>query len=245
MPDATPPATARPIVLPGPETPIVPAVLPILDQLTAVASVVRDEQLRLVWCNRAYASFSRRTVQELLGTRMEDYIPKAAADERARPALDVMQSGRAMSYYQFGADQRLLCSVFPIDAAAFGHNGVLVVIQPAPPTGALDAAHTNIPVIGTPCLDDFAALTPAELRVLYHLAAGKATAEIGEHLHRAAKTVEKQIESVHRKLGTKSRAELVRLASESGLQGFDEQAWEQIIEGARRMKRSPVSHDAD
>jgi DNA-binding NarL/FixJ family response regulator len=236
-------AVPSPLPVPGPDTPIVPAVLPILEQLTAVASVARDESLRLVWCNRAYAEFSRRTVQELIGTRMEDYIPKAAADERARPALKVMQSGRAMSYYQFGADQRLLCSVFPLDESAFGHKGVLVVIQPAPPTGALDAVHTDIPVIGTPCLDDFAALTPAELRVLYHLAAGKATAEIGDHLHRAAKTVEKQIESIHRKLGTKSRAELVRQASESGLQGFDEQAWEQIIEGARRMKRIGDSSD--
>ncbi len=242
MPD-TKSAVPSPLPVPGPDTPIVPAVLPILDQLTAVASVARDETLRLVWCNRAYAEFSRRTVQELIGTRMEDYIPKAAADERAHPALEVMQTGRAMSYYQFGADQRLLCSVFPLDESAFGHKGVLVVIQPAPPTGALDAVHTDIPVIGTPCLDDFAALTPAELRVLYHLAAGKATAEIGDHLHRAAKTVEKQIESIHRKLGTKSRAELVRLASESGLQGFDEPAWEQIIEGARRMKRTGDSSD--
>jgi hypothetical protein len=50
--------------------------------------------------------------------------------------------------------------------------------------------------------------------------------------------VEKHLESVHRKLGTKSRAELVRLAVERGLQAFTEAEWSQIVVGSRQTRRA-------
>jgi DNA-binding CsgD family transcriptional regulator len=87
-------------------------------------------------------------------------------------------------------------------------------------------------------MDALKALSPSELRALFHIANGRSTAEIAQRLCRATKTVEKHIESIHRKLGTSSRAAIVRLATERGIQAFDDAQWDEIIEGAKRVRRS-------
>lgn len=210
--------------------------LAVLGCLSGVGAVVRDEQLCLVWCNDAYVRLSDRPESELLGTRMGRYIPKAAAAEREAVLTRVLGSGVAESFFQFGADKRLLCHVIPCDPESFGHTGVLVLLQEAPLGTAL-ADEVRLPVLSTPCLDRLGLLSPSELRALYHLSLGRSTADIAEVLCRATKTVEKHIESVHRKLGTSSRAEIVRLASERGLQSFSADEWESIIHGAKVARR--------
>ena len=212
--------------------------LALLEYLVAVPCVVRDQDLVLRWCNDAYARLSQRSKQELLGTKIEAFIPAKAAAERSEAMLQVLETGQSVRYYQFGADQRLLCTLLPIDADSFGYRGVLIMVQRETGMAGSDHSCDGIPVLRTPCLDKLDVLSPAELRVLLHLGRGRTTAEIGEHLSRSAKTVEKQIESVHRKLGTSSRAELVKLAVERGLQAFSDDDWEQIIEGARSIRRS-------
>ncbi len=212
------------------------AALPLLDSLQGIACVVRDERLRVVWCNEAYARLSGRGVEELQGSVMTDALPKAAADERGEVLLRVLRSGAPESYYQFGADKRLLCQVFPFDHDAFGHPAVLAMVQEAPVGSAL-CSDADLPVLATPCLDQLRALSPSELRALYHIAHGLSTADIAERLCRATKTVEKHIESIHRKLGTSSRASIVRLATERGLQAFTPEQWERIIEGSRQVRR--------
>lgn len=210
-----------------------------MGSMPGIACVVRDEDGLLVWCNEAFASLSKRPAAELVGTKMDAFIPKQAADERSDILKRVIESGEPLHYYQWGADQRLLCGAFPIDSASFGHRGVMVTVQSATGiSGPGMGTAGEIPVLGTPCFDGLDVLSPAELRVLHHLAKGHSTAGIGELLCRSAKTIEKQIESIHRKLGTGSRAELVKLAVERGIQAFDVDAWERIIEGARSIRRS-------
>jgi DNA-binding CsgD family transcriptional regulator len=209
--------------------------LGVLECLTGVAALVRDEELRLVWCNDAYARLSKRPKDGLIGSRIGDFIPKAAAEERAAVLERVLRTGRTEAYYQFAADKRLLCRVFACDPASFGHGGVLVVVLEAPVGTAL-ASEERLSVMSTPLLDELDALSPAELRVLYHLALGRSTADIAESLCRATKTVEKHIESVHRKLGTSSRAGIVRLATERGLQAFTQDEWESIIRGVKALR---------
>lgn len=211
-------------------------VLAVFGCMTGVAALVRDEALRLVWCNDAYARFSKRPKSDLLGTRIGDHIPRAAAEERAAVLERVMRTGVSEAYYQFAADKRLLCRAFACDPASFGHGGVLVIVQEAPLGTAL-ASDEPLPVLSTPLLDELDALSPSELRALYHLALGRSTADIAETLCRATKTVEKHIESVHRKLGTSSRAAIVRLATERGLQSFTPDEWEAIIRGAKATKQ--------
>lgn len=219
-----------------PHGPVGREVLSVLGCLTGVAALVRDEALALVWCNDAYARLSKRPKQELLGTRIGDHIPRAAAEERAAVLERIMRTGVSEAYYQFAADKRLLCRAFACEPASFGHGGVLVIVQEAPLGTAL-ATDEPLPVLSTPLLDELDALSPSELRALYHLALGRSTADIAETLCRATKTVEKHIESVHRKLGTSSRAAIVRLATERGLQAFTPDEWEAIIRGAKATKQ--------
>lgn len=222
----------------GPCTPRVDAkTLVVLDFLAAVPCVVRDDRFIVRWCNEAYVSLSKVPKSDLLGTRMEDFLPRKAAAERNETLREVLETGQMRRYYQFGADKRLLCSLLPIDPESFGYRGVLVMVQQDTGMGCEGSQCESIPVLGTPSLDELGVLSPAELRVLLHLGKGRTTAEIGEHLSRSAKTIEKQIESVHRKLGTRSRAELVKLAVERGLQAFSDADWERIIEGSKAVKR--------
>lgn len=215
-----------------------PCVLPLLEFLDGVACVIRDESMRVTWCNAAYIRISQQPVERVMGSRMDEFIPPEAAEERESLFRRVIEAHASERFYQFGVGQRLLCSAHPLDADAFGHRGVLAMIQPAANGGALGTHEGASRVLSTPCLDELSPLSSAELRVLHHLSLGLATAEIGEKLHRSAKTVEKQIESLHRKLGTRSRAELVRFATERGVQSFDDDAWESIIRGATKVRRT-------
>lgn len=212
------------------------SVLPLLASLPGLGCVVRDEGLSIVWCNEAYARFKGLSVGELVGTVMSDHKPVPAADERGLMLRRVISSGETASYYEFASDRRLLCTALACDEKSFGHPGVLVLVQEAP-VGTGLACPECFPVMSTPCFDRFGVLSPAELRALYFLAQGLSTGEIAEKLSRATKTIEKHIESIHRKLGTSSRAALVRRASERGVQGFEESQWESIIDGARAVKR--------
>jgi DNA-binding CsgD family transcriptional regulator len=215
---------------------ITPAVLPLLASMPGIGCVVRDEKLSVVWCNASYARFKNLPVTELVGTVMADHKHQRAADERSELLCQVMKTGRAASYYEFASDRRLLCTALACDKASFGHAGVLVMVQEAPAATGL-ACPDCLPVMSTPCFEQFGVLSPAELRALYFLAQGLSTGDIAERLSRATKTIEKHIESIHRKLGTSSRAALVRRTSERGLQAFEESQWEAIIEGAKAVKR--------
>lgn len=55
-------------------------------------------------------------------------------------------------------------------------------------------------------------LSPRELEVLRHVAAGRSTAEIAQILHRSVKTIETHKQSLKAKLGTESPAHLMRVA---------------------------------
>ena len=79
-----------------------------------------------------------------------------------------------------------------------------------------------------------------ELEVLHWVALGLSTGEIAERLCRANKTVEHHINSIHGKLSTHSRAQLVRFASERGIQAFSESEWASIVEGERSLRRAGV-----
>jgi DNA-binding CsgD family transcriptional regulator len=211
--------------------------LSLLARFDGVGCLVRDERLRIVWCNDAYVRMCPGTREDLIGSTIDELLAGPAADERASLLRRVIVTGQPETYYQFGADKRLLCGAFPIDPVSFGHAGVLATVQEAPVGSALELP-AGLKVLNTPCLDALDALSPSELRALYHIANGRSTAEIAQRLCRATKTVEKHIESIHRKLGTNSRAGIVRLATERGLQAFSEEEWERIIDGARQVRRS-------
>jgi two-component system response regulator NreC len=60
-------------------------------------------------------------------------------------------------------------------------------------------------------------LSAREVEVLRLIALGYTTVEIGEELHLSPRTVETHRARIHRKLGFRTRAELVRYALSRGL----------------------------
>ena len=64
-------------------------------------------------------------------------------------------------------------------------------------------------------------LSPAELRVLTHVCRGLTNPEIGAELFLSRRTVQSHLYSMFKKLGVRSRAELVSLAIRNGIVTFE------------------------
>jgi two-component system response regulator NreC len=86
-------------------------------------------------------------------------------------------------------------------------------LQPA--MGAAIAAMRSVPEMAHASATN--PLTDRETEVLRYIALGHTNAEIGSILHVATRTVEHHRSAIMHKLGLRTRAELVRYASERGL----------------------------
>lgn len=209
----------------------------IFEQIPGIAAVARDEDLRLFWCTESFYNVAGKvdSVEDMMGTTLEDVLPANAAQERTIIQREVMESGVTKSHYQLSADARVLCTIFPLDEEAFGHRGIFAVVKDAPVNTRLCECH-DIEVLSTPNLLQLGILSPRELEILHYVATGMSTHEIADLVCRADKTVEHHVNSIHGKLGTHSRAQLVRFASERGIQSFSAMEWTSIVRGARSVK---------
>tara|TARA_R110002095_G_scaffold61826_2_gene52261 strand:- start:657 stop:1265 length:609 start_codon:yes stop_codon:yes gene_type:complete len=176
------------------------------------------------------------SVADMMGTRLADVLPACAARERELIHRKVMETGMPESHYQLSSDSRVLCSVFPLDEKAFGHRGIFAVVKDArlePRTVPLK----RFPVLKTPVFKQLNVLSTRELEVLYHIGVGSTTHEIALQMNRADKTIEHHVNSIHGKLETHTRSQLVRFASERGIQAFSIEEWSSIVEGAQQVRR--------
>lgn len=210
----------------------------IIEQIPGIIAVARNAELELIWCTSGFYRVLDRVQesQDLEGTTLHDVLTPTAAVERERLQREVMLTGKVISHYQFSADSRVLCTIFPLDEQAFGHAGVLAILKDAPIDARL-CHDSDIPVLSSPSLAQLNALSARELEILHHIAKGMSTNDIASTLSRSSKTIEKQINSIHTKLNTHSRAELVRYATERGIQSFTDEDWSAIVEGAKVMRR--------
>jgi len=210
-------------------------------QIPGIAAVARDEDLRLFWSSPLCKLVPGKggVPVELMGTLLEDVITEVAADERNVVHRRVMETGQAESHYRLSLGARVLCTVYPLDEEAFGHRGIFAVVMDAPTSSRL-LGDREVPVLSTPNLHELSSLSSRELEVLYFVAMGLYTHEIAERISRADKTVEHHINALHGKLGTHSRAQLVRFASERGIHSFSEGEWASIVAGARLVRKEAV-----
>jgi len=202
----------------------------LLETFEISACVLRDEQFNLIWCNNAYARLHNKTKDELIGTSLRDLISDECAAEREHAMQQVLDQDQMLTAIQFGSGERQLCAFFPISEEEFGHRGTLAMIQPAPSSEALQPRNIDM-LLQTPCLNNLSILSTAEMRVLHHIARGLSTKDIATELHRSERTIENHIGSIHSKLNTTSRAQLVKYAVDRGLHGFPADHWEHIITG--------------
>ncbi|MGV6813662.1 MAG: LuxR C-terminal-related transcriptional regulator [Phycisphaerales bacterium] len=226
--------------------PIRPDDFQILEHIPGIVGVARDEDMRMFWCTTAFFRVVKKveSAQDMMGKTIADVLTPSAAAEREAVSREVIRTGKVVSHYQFSADSRVITTLFPLDEEAFGHKGVLAVIKDAPIDARL-GLDRELPVLSTPNLAQLNALTSRELEVLHYVALGESTSQIAAHLCRSPKTVENHINSIHAKLGTHSRSQLVRYACERGIQSFSDEQWESIVKGAKVIERERLAATAD
>lgn len=223
-----------------PNIAVKPETLHLLSSIAGLGSLVRDQDLRIRWCDRAYAAYWESDPSELLGTTLRDLLPSPTAEEREAIIAEVIRTDESTSFVQFGADRRLVCRVVPIDRVAFGYTGALCMIMEAPLIAPRSESET-LRVLKFPHLSVLSVLTNAELRTLYDLACGNSNTMTAERQFRSVRTIENHVEAIHRKLGTPTRSALVRFATERGVQGFTADEWDTIVEGAGESRKAAAA----
>lgn len=214
--------------------PIRPDDFQIIEQIPGIVGIARDEDMRMFWCTTAFFRVVEEveSAEDMMGKTLHDVLTPSAADEREAIAREVIRTQTAVSQYQLSADSRVITTMFPLDEKAFGHRGILAVIKDAPVDARLGVAR-ELSVLSTPNLAQLNALTSRELEVLHYVAKGSSTNEIASTLSRSPKTIENHINSIHTKLGSHSRSQLVRYACERGIQSFSDAEWSSIVQGAK------------
>lgn len=204
------------------------------DGFPGVAAAARDANFKLLWCNDQMCAVHGKTRQAMLGTGLDSLFPKELAEERMGLMRPVLENGKSVSYFQFTHGYRWLTRVWSLDQAAFGVPGVFIVLQQASQRAAdVGEPSRPLPLARLGDLGELAILTARELEVYYHLAVGLTVNDIGEMLHRSPKTIERHLESLHRKMQFNNRAALVRSAVERGVVGFTPAEWQQFIDQRR------------
>ena len=198
------------------------------DGFPGCCAAALDPSMRILWCNDEFARMHAQSADELVGQQLATLYAADLARERETLLAPAMEHGRTATFFQLLKGICWLTRAWPLDPDALGARGVFVVLKQA--NGRREHMNNGMSQVGTArCseLGDLQVLTPRELEVFYFLAAGMTVAEIGELMHRSPKTVERHLESLHRKMSFKNRAELVRSAVERGLIQFtpDEWAW--------------------
>ncbi len=206
-------------------------------QLPGVAAVARDADLRMIWCTQSHLLNPEDAVAEYLGTTLDDILPPVAAQERNKVHRQVIETGKPLNFYQFSADSRVLCTILPLNEAAFGHRGTLSLVREKQSRIRIGKERLEIPVMSIPNLHQLDSLSSRELEVLHYVSTGISTQKIADLMCRATKTVEHHINSIHSKLETHSRGELVRYTTERGIHAFSVEEWATIVDGARRVRK--------
>lgn len=207
----------------------------ILSSVPGIATVVRDEEHRVLRCNPAYAANTGTSRESLAGTTHRDLRPGSAAEERIELMRRVIGEHRAQDFLQFWNGRAWLCRVIPLDPDAYGTRGTLSVIMQAP-IGTPLADARSIHVLDTADFGALDVLTPAEKRTIFDLAMGRSNNEIAERQERSVRTIECHVRAIHEKLGTSSRSAIIRDASERGIQLFSTMKWESMIEAEKRQR---------
>ncbi len=211
--------------------------LGLIDQLPGMWAVGRDEDLRVFWISRTQEGMSRLPREALIGAPLRGKMPAPGAEERERAIREVMETGVVLHVYQAAfTGQRVLCTLLPLDAADFGHAGVVALMR-FDPSGSVPGAR----VLQTPRIFSearLASLSRRELEILHPISLGLTSAEIGEALQRSERTVSQHLRSIHTKLGTRSRSQLMFLAIEAGVCGFSHEEWAALIDGEMRMREA-------
>jgi DNA-binding CsgD family transcriptional regulator len=208
------------------------------DNRTDVSAVARDERMRLLWCNAAYAATFESTPDALRGSGMDSLFSRAFVEERSALVSPAIERQTVVAYDQVVRGSRYLTRVWPLNPDAFGVRGCFVVAEPCSGSRPVDAS-VPFSTASEADLGNLGAMTRRELEIFRLLAEGLTGQEIATVLHRSHKTVEFHTARILHTLGKRSRTELARFAAERGLMGFSRDSWFRIAHGRLNGSRRP------
>lgn len=210
--------------------PMSPAAFAPFEGLEGMSALARDVNFRLLWCNDEYARLCGRDPEDLIGTRPDAVSPPRLASARNEQMRFVLAHGEMVSFYQFWRGRRWHTRIWPLDPEAFGTPGCFIVKVPAPDSPE-EELHAGIAVLTRGAdFGDLGVLSPRELEVFYYLAVGLTVADCAHALFRSPKTVGRHAEAIHKKMGYRNRADLVRDAVRRGIVAFTLEDWRRLVE---------------
>jgi len=186
--------------------------------LAAVASQVAilGPHNEIVWANRAWTAAHDVGPDGAKGLRPRDYIRAERLSEQEGLLEKVRRVGRPIRFSHAPHGSAVETTIYPLE------NGRLLVLNnptvatpEAPvPNGMPEPERVTLKRPGYGAVEK---LSRRELDVLALLASGLTIKRIAESLGRSEKTIEGHRDSIYRKLGVSSRAELAILAIRAGV----------------------------
>ena len=176
----------------------VPSLGEIVNAATQAVIVTTLDGVITHWSASAEALYGWRR-SEVLGLNIVDVISAPAVVEAAEEIMQQLRRGRSWAG-QFSVRHRLghEFEVFVIDAPLIRNGAPVAIIGMSIPVS--DQTRTDEP---------FEVLTRREAEVARMTARGKTSGEIAGQLGISARTVESHRASVYRKLGVRTRTELI------------------------------------
>jgi len=169
----------------------------------------------IVYANHAWANAKGLEANRLTGARPSEFYEGHRLSEFEGLLRRVRETGRPIHFRDTWRGQAFQTGIKPLEGGR-----LLVVANPiaAPATEPLDGmAAAETVEFRHKSWGALSALTDREREVLGHLASGKTIKRVADALGRSQKTVEGHRDSIYRKLGANSRAELATIAIQSGL----------------------------
>lgn len=192
-----------------------------LDAVHAAAAVLAPDN-SVSWANRRWQNLMGNSFASANAAARPD---RARATEQESLLARVRQNGRGVEYRDTVHGEAINTTMLPLEAGR-----VLVVLNPvaaaaeqAPPAPRQTVDHLELK---HPSLGPLDRLSRREREVLALLASGLTIKRIAEKLARSEKTIEGHRDSIYRKVGVSSRAELAILAIRAGLLSADKPAGE-------------------
>ncbi len=169
----------------------------------------------VIWGNRSWWRAMGLSPERAGSVRLRDFMHGARLAEQESLIRRVRQHGRSVRYTDAWRGWAVETTLRPMD-----EGRVLMMINPLvsmPDDSGLEDAPLDRVQVSHKALGILDRLSKREREVLALLGSGLTIKQIAERLERSEKTLEGHRDSIYRKIGVKSRAELAILAIRAGL----------------------------
>lgn len=184
-----------------------------LDTVNALVAVIGPDDA-IVWANRRWSDATGIAPDAAVGSRLQDYYTGARLREHESLLRRVRETNRGVRFRDMWRTRSVQTTIRPLGQ---GRLLVLSDILGAPIEGGAADGHVDHIELTHTSWGPLDKLSKREREVLGLLGSGLTIKEIAELLARSEKTIEGHRDSIYRKLGVNSRAELAILGIQVGL----------------------------